>query len=288
MTKIKIDSFLYDVGSSHGSVEEAVDNIISLTKKSWETGADLVLLPEYCWCNLIQYSTPHLTLPQLADLFWMDLWPKLKDELSVEGKAVILGSVPYNLSGTELRNRSPMLISGKALFQDKLCLTPWEAHLDGGDTIEVFEFKSAKCVNLICLDSEIPATADLLKSLGDLDILFVPSATESLMGVERIARCSSARSVELGCAVVVSQLVGGLDNDFVGDNLGQNSLYLPSLTATADVRRVDERGVKKAVTQADRFEVDLELLATARANRKTTNPALVGASKKILLKTENN
>ena len=94
MTKIKIDSFLYDVGTSHGSVEGAVENIIALTKESWEAGADLVLLPEYCWCNLIQYSTPHLTLPQLADLFWRDLWPRLQAELSVEGKAVILGSVP--------------------------------------------------------------------------------------------------------------------------------------------------------------------------------------------------
>ena len=180
-----------------------------------------------------------------------------------------------------------MLISGREIFQDKLCLTPWEAHLDGGDTVEVFDFMGAKCVNLICLDSEIPATADMLKALGDLDLLFVPSATESLMGVERIARCSSARSVELGCAVIVSQLIGGLDNDFVGDNLGQNSLYLPSLTATAEVKRVDERGVEKSGTRADRFEVDLELLTVARANMKTTNPALVTASKKIILKTEN-
>lgn len=284
MTKMKIDSFLYDVGTDHGSVDAAVADIITLTKNAWANGADLVLLPEYCWCNLIQYSTPHLTLPQLASLFWGDIWPKLKAELAVEGKAVILGSVPFNLSATTLRNRSPMLISGKEIFQDKLCLTPWEAHLDGGDEIQVFEFMSAKCVNLICLDSEIPATAELLKGLGDLDVLFVPSATESLMGVERIARCSSARSVELGCAVIVSQLVGGLDNDFVGDNLGQNSLYLPSLTATAEIKRIDERGVKSEKTQSDRFEVNLGLLAEARKNKKTTNPALVKASKSIAVK----
>ncbi|PZP54624.1 MAG: hypothetical protein DI586_09355 [Micavibrio aeruginosavorus] len=212
----------------------------------------------------------------------------MKAELSVSGKAVILGSAPFILPDGKIRNRAPILVEGREILQDKLCLTPWEAHLDGGDTVEIFEFKGAKCVNLICLDSEIPATADMLKQEGGIDVMFVPSATDTMMGVERIARCSSSRAVELGAAVIVSQLVGEIDNEFIGDNVGQASLYLPSLAATDSVLRLDERGVTRSGNKAERFEIDLELLQSARRDKNTTNPALVTAEKKIFLKKHKN
>lgn len=279
-----IDSYLYDVGFNYGSVEAATADIISRTKEAWASGADMVVFPEYNWCNFMLYSASKDDLAQVSEWFWGACWDRLKSELSQAGKAVILGSAPKVMADGKVRNRTPILVEGREILQDKLCLTPWEAHLDGGNELQVFEFKGAKCVNLICLDIEIPATADLLKGIGDLDLLFVPSATETVMGVERIARCASARAVELGAAVIVSQLVGEIDNEFIGENYGQASLYLPSLAATDSVTRVDERGIKREGNKIERFEVDLDLLKVARADKKTTNPALVKASKEIVLK----
>ncbi len=282
-----IDSYLYDVGFNHGSIEAVTKDIIDRTKASWASGADMVVFPEYSWCNFMLYSSPGDALEPVAKSFWSLAWPRLKAELSQSGKAVILGSVPYVLSDGKIRNRTPMLIEGHEIFQDKLCLTPWEAHLDGGDELSLFNFKGAKCANLICLDIEIPATASMLKEEGGIDLVFVPSATETMMGVERIARCASSRAVELGAAVVVSQLVGELDNEFIGENLGQAALYLPSLAATDSVTRVDERGIVRAGHKAERFEVDLGLLRAARADTITTNPALVKTAKNLSIKLAN-
>ncbi len=283
MSKLIIDSFLYDVGALHASADAFAEDVISRTINSWDNGSDIVVLPEYIWANLMWYSSPYLDLSQWSDIFWEKYWPKLEKSLSRKGKMVVLGSVPAR-AGNKFRNRAPIIADRRIILQDKLCLTPWEAHLDGGEEINIFEFNGARIAVLICLDSEIPATADILKQNGPLDILIVPSATESLVGVERIARCSSARSVELGAAVIVSQITGGVGDDFIGDNLGQNSLYLPSLSDTADVKRIDERGVFSSGTRVDRFEVDLNLLREAAADRVNTNPALIVAQKPLSVK----
>ena len=280
MSKMIIDSYLYDVGKLHASPDAMVEDIIARTKKSWETGADIVVFPEYVWANLMWYSQPYLDLGQWADLFWGTYWPKLEQALTQKDKMVVLGSLPAR-HGEKFRNRAPVIADGQAFFQDKLCLTPWESRLDGGEEVRIFEFKGMRIVILICLDSEIPATAELLKQNGPNDLMIVPSATESMVGVERIARCSSARSVELGAAVVVSQITGGVGDAFIGNNFGQNSLYLPSLSGTAEVKRIDERGVKSGGTIIDRFELDLGLLKQAAADRVNTNPALIVAQKTL-------
>ena len=283
MSKLVVDSFLYDVGALHESPNAFVEDIITRTLSSWKSGADIVVFPEYIWANLMWYSSPHLNLGQLADLFWGTYWPEIEKKLSCKDKMVVLGSLPAR-DNSKFRNRAPIIANGRVILQDKLCLTPWENQLEGGDEIHIFEFRGAKCVVLICLDSEIPATADLLKQNGPLDLLIVPSATDSVVGVERIARCSSARSVELGAAVIVSQITGNIESEFIGDNIGQNALYLPSLSGTSDIMRIDERGVYATGTRADRFEIDLALLREVAADRVNTNPALIMAQKQISVK----
>ncbi len=287
MTKIIVDSHLCDMGTDHGSAKGFTRSIIDLTLKSWAAGADLVLFPEYTWYNLVQYRKPQMSMPELAQVFWSECWPLLIAELKVDGKAVILGSTMFEAAPGKIRNRSPMIVDGKEMFQDKLCMTPWESTLDTGDEIQLFEFKGARWVNMICLDIEIPATAALIKEAGPVDVVLVPSATQDVVGVERIARCASARSVELGAAVIVSQLVGELANDDGGVdvNMGQASFYLPSLRASESVCRIDERGLVKSGNKCERFVVDLALLRQARDDKTATNPALAEVPKKISVKS---
>lgn len=276
-----IDCITYDVGLNTGSFAGLVDDVISKTKASWESGADVVVFPEYTWVNAVQYASPMMDRHQLANAFWKNEFSKLQDALSVSGKTVVLGTVPRVQDGA-LYNTCPVFADGKFVMQDKLSLTPWEEEFTGGSTIEVFKIGALNCAALICLDSEMPDLSQVIKGYGRLDILFVPSATETMMGVERIARCSSARAVELGCAVVTCGLTGGIaDYDFIDENYGRAALYLPSLAGFENDARVVETSVESKGGKTHRFEINEDVFAKSKLKIQSTNPALVGPKKPI-------
>jgi predicted amidohydrolase len=239
------------------------------------------MFPEYTWVNAVQYASPMLDRRQLSEAFWQDAFPRLKAELCVPGKTAILGSVP-RLDGGRLYNTCPVFTDGRVLLQDKLALTPWEEEFTGGAEINIFKIGDLSCAVLICLDVEMPDLAQALKASGGLDVLFVPSATETMMGVERIARCATARSVELGCAVVTSGLTGAIaDYPFIDANFGRAALYLPSLTGLEDVQKAQETAVETAGGTAHRFTVEDVVFKKSKARILSTNPALITATQKI-------
>jgi predicted amidohydrolase len=91
------------------------------------------------------------------------------------------------------------------LYQDKLHLTPWESAFSPGDTLHLWHFAGLRIAVIICLDIEIPELSARLRD-EEVDLILCPSATETVLGVERVDRCASARAVELGCHVAVSHL----------------------------------------------------------------------------------
>jgi predicted amidohydrolase len=68
--------------------------------------------------------------------------------------------------------------------------------------LRVWEFGGVRFAVIICLDIEIPEISAKLRGRG-VDVILVPSATETILGVERVDRCASARAVELGAIVGV-------------------------------------------------------------------------------------
>ena len=73
------------------------------------------------------------------------------------GKAVVLGTVPFwDAERQELRNRAPVLVEDRMLYQDKLHLTPWESEFSPGTELRVWEFAGLRFAVVICLDIEIP------------------------------------------------------------------------------------------------------------------------------------
>jgi predicted amidohydrolase len=229
-----------------------------------------VLLPEYLWMGLEPFGSGGAG--GVHDLFWGRLWPEIERRMRHPEKAVVLGTVPWQGADGVWKNRAPILVAGRTLFQDKLCLTPWESQFEGGDVLHLWELGGIRLAALVCLDVEIPELAVLLRGAG-VDVLLVPSATETLMGVERIGRCASARAVELGCAVVVAHLVGRSASSLIDENVGRVSCYLPSQAHTApEQREWSSEIIEKGFRRAD-FDLPDRLVNLSRRKSAETNPA---------------
>lgn len=266
---MKIDAWTFDVGTT----EDHVEAVASRVEQSWDSGTDIVLFPEYSWAALPGCKDVH----EMAAMFWSTIVPQLQQRLARPGKMAVLGTAPCMVDG-ELRNRAPILLNGELVVQDKLFLTPWETQFTGGKALQLIEFAGLRIAVIICLDIEIPEFSVLLRGQG-VDLILVPSATETVLGSERITRCASARSVELGCAVVVSPLVGKCSSDLVDDNLGRLACYLPSQAAFRTVERCVESDLHVAEFHCLKSDVDFSCLKTMRRNILETNPSLISSAK---------
>ena len=281
MDTLNLDLWTCDVGAEADTPEDYAQAIAQRVLQSWDGGADVVLLPEYAWMGLERFVTGHNKVRGVADLFWNEQWPLLRMLLSRSGKAAVLGTAPCVMPDSTLRNRAPILCEGRELHQDKLRLTPWESVFKEGEALHLWKFKGATFAVLVCLDIEVPETAAVLRGKG-VDCLLVPSATESILGVERINRCASARAVELGCYVGVAHLTGFAKSDLVDQNMGGLGWYAPSQGAFVEKKREEKT---EAVLQG--FEVlsitmEQNLLRQSRANTAETNPANLTPSPLIL------
>ncbi|MFZ4766121.1 MAG: nitrilase-related carbon-nitrogen hydrolase, partial [Roseimicrobium sp.] len=240
MEPLNIDLWTFDVGVEAESPEAYAQEMASRVRQSWESGADVVVFPEYAWMGLERFVQDEDKLRGVSRLFWDVLWPELQTSLAVTGKAAVLGTVPHGHSHdgkTTLHNRAPILCEGKALYQDKLSLTPWESALSRSDTLHLWKLRGTTFAVLICLDIEVPEYAAALRGKG-VDCLLVPSATDSELGVERVGRCASARAVELCAYVGVSQLTGAADCLLVDENVGRLAWLRPSQSPFAESVRM--------------------------------------------------
>ena len=267
---LTITAWTADLGDTWETARDFANAITHRVLASWSDGADVVVLPEFLWMGLERFAGG---LQEISTLFWDTLWPEISQSLHAPDKCVVLGTVPRALSDG-IRNRAVILTDGQPHFQDKLCLTPWEKDFRRGNGIQPWSFQGWKLATLICLDVEIPEHSIALREHG-IDLLLVPSATETILGVERIARCASARAVERGCYVVVSQLVGKCESDLVDENLGRLSCYTPSQAAFRKTERIDESEVLTSGWRSRTWTLSAKALQHMRKNRIETNPALL-------------
>jgi predicted amidohydrolase len=252
--------------------------VICMVETAWDEGAELVLLPEFTWMGL----EPHVlrqvgsaTLAEVAQAFESECLPLLKERLERPGRAVVLGTVPSLTPEGRVRNRAWIVRDGAWLYQDKLHLTPWESGFEAGDVLRLWSFGGFRMAVIICLDIEVPELSARLRDSG-LDLILCPSATETLRGVERVNRCASARSVELGCHVAVSHLTGRAESELIDENIGRAAFYRPSQAAFKTLPFAEETETVSAGVA--RLEVRLEKRPLELMRRMTseTNPALLG------------
>lgn len=273
---ITLDLCTFDPGVAAKSPAAFAAAVVECVETSWDGGADLVLLPEFTWMGLEPLVEPK-SLRRVAEVFWHDLLPTLRSLLSRPGKAAVLGSVPFWDAGVGVfHNRAPILVDDRLLHQDKLHLTPWESDFAPGKELRLWEFAGMRFAVVICLDIEIPEVSARLRGAG-VDVLLVPSATETILGVERVDRCASARAVELGCIVGVSHLTGGADSGLIEENFGRTAVYFPSQSAFRETPRWIESEIFSAGVHKQRVIIEPRALEIMRRMKQETNPSLLNA-----------
>jgi len=111
------------------------------------------------------------------------------------------------------------------------------------------------------------------------DLIVVPSATENLLGVERIGRCADARAVEIGCQVGVCHLVGMTHSDWVDENVGRLAFFSPSQSPFLEVDRHLHSRIHAHGFHLMSAEIDVARLRHAREMPLETNPSRVKADR---------
>lgn len=281
MERVRIDLWTFDVGADVSSPEACAAQMTDRTLSSWDDGADIVVFPEFGWMALERFVDGPGKTEQVARLFWDGLWPGVRSALSRPGKAAVLGSAPFIDDQGALRNRAPILSEGAAIHQDKIHLTPWENEFTGGGPLSIWSFRGLRIATVICLDIEIPELSAALRGRG-VDILLVPSATETELGIERVHRCASARAVELGCYVAVSQLVGGIESELIDENVGALAVYSPSQSVFLPSCRQEAGPVLRDGCHRKSVTLDITALRAMRTLAGETNPSLFSLSPVIV------
>lgn len=198
-------------------------------------GARLLVMPEYAAEQWLAFKPEGLTtdreIPWLAGLA-PEALERLKPLPAKHGIGLLAGTMPWTVGGRQ-RNRAWLLLpDGRAVHQDKLCLTPDEQDpktwlLEPGDSVQVVQWDGLTVVTLVCLDVEMPALSSLL-ALHRPDLLLVPSMTLRRSGYARVFSCAKARAVELMCAVAVTGVVGAAPGTtWNPTNVSGNAVYMP-------------------------------------------------------------
>lgn len=275
MPTLNLRAFTFDPGLPVASPAALANTIAQHTLQAWQQDADIVLWPEYTWLALEQFTQSENPQAEAAHCFWNTLWPDLQQRLAHPNKAVVLGSTPSIAPDGSLRNRAPILAAGKTYFQDKLHLTPWESQFSPGDALQLIPFRGQRIAVLICLDIEIPELAAALRTHAP-GLILVPSATETILGMERVTRCASARAVELGCFTAVSPLVGRAPfSDLIDENLGCLAVFMPSQSPFADLPRLSMPPPLREGIHALNVTLDFDALAATRVLTGETAPFLI-------------
>jgi predicted amidohydrolase len=273
---LSIDLCTFDPGIHAKSPAAFAAEVTECVETSWDDGADVVLLPEFTWMGLEPLVEPK-SLQRVAEVFWHDLFPTLKSLLMRPGKVVVLGTAPFwDAERGVLHNRAPILVGDRILHQDKLHLTPWENAFAPGRDLRLWEFAGLRFAVVICLDIEIPEISARLRGAG-VDVVLVPSATETILGVERVDRCASGRAVELGAIVGVSHLTGKAVSELIDENVGRTAVYFPSQAAFREEPRWVEGEIRDSGVHKQRVVIDPRALEVMRRMKQETNPSQITA-----------
>ena len=271
---MKLDLRTFDVGAKAADPAAYARLVTERVEESWDAGADVVVFPEFTWMGLERFVAGPEKIRGVAGIFWDELWPGIAARLARADKAVVLGSVPFVDEGGRVRNRAPILNSGRELYQDKIHLTPWEGAFSGGGPVRVWNFRGLRVAVVICLDVEIPEISAALRGM-DLDLMLVPSATESLAGVERVGRCADARAVEIGCHVGLCHLVGRMDSELIDENIRRLAVFSPSQRAFPAADRQAPTAVFESGFHRLAATLDMAALRRCRLDPEETDPSKI-------------
>lgn len=198
-------------------------------------GAALAVFPEYGAMELASLDPE--TMSDLAGSLRTvsDMLPRV-DALHAElaarhGLHILAASAPAALADGTYVNRARLFTpGGKIGLQDKLVMTRFEReewHVSAAPTLRLFDTELGRIGVNICYDSEFPLLARAQVEAG-MELLLVPSCTDSEHGYWRVRIGSQARALEGQCYAVHSPTVGEAAwSPAVDVNRGAAAIYGP-------------------------------------------------------------
>ncbi len=224
------------------SIDAWKDKIASWVKEGAETGAELLVFPEY---GSIEQA--HALGPQVyGDL---DATLEAIAELAAERIAhhaelarrhnvhILVGSGPSKRADGRYVNATQLVApSGAVAEQHKLILTPFERNwnMAAGDEIAVFDTRIGIIATAICYDCEFPYLARAMAMAGT-EVLLVPQCTERISGHHRVRTGAMARALENQIAAVTSPTIGDAPWSAAVDfNTGAAGIFVPAEFGVSD------------------------------------------------------
>lgn len=196
-------------------------------------GAKILLFPEYGAMELASVAQVDPGDLDAATAAVSDLLPRAADTLSAlaqrHGVHIVAPSGPLRVEG-RLINRAVVLSpSGPRGHQDKLMMTPWEVspwQVSGNGPLTVFDTSLGRLAVLVCYDCEFPLLARQLIE-AEVDIILIPSATETVAGYNRVKIGAMARALEGQCFTVMSSITGPYPIAAVDVSHGAGGIFCP-------------------------------------------------------------
>ncbi|MEZ4488307.1 MAG: carbon-nitrogen hydrolase family protein [Cyanobacteriota/Melainabacteria group bacterium] len=269
---IRIASVQFPLGKIE-RFEELETQIESYFKAAKESGADLLLFPEYFSLQLVGlieerkdeakiFREVAQHSPRVLNLF--------EHHAKSYGLYAVAGSLPVN-ENNQLFNDSYLFTPDQIrLQQGKLNATSYERDLLGmscRDKLNLIDTEFGRMVINICYDIEFPEVSRVATTEG-ARIILVPSWTDDIQGFTRVRICARARCIENHIYVVQSSVVGSLGREpAVGNLYGQSAILSPA-DGIFPVGGIIKEGT---ANQDDLVvaDLDLELLDKVRAHGAT-------------------
>ncbi|HIC66225.1 MAG: carbon-nitrogen hydrolase family protein [Paracoccus sp. (in: a-proteobacteria)] len=198
-------------------------------------GADLLVFPEYGAMELASLGGRSVAGDLEASLHEVarhgDAVAALHERLTAEYDCHILAASGPAFEGGRPTNRAVLYGPGGRIgHQDKQIMTRFERDdwdVAGAPGLRVFDTALGRIGVLICYDSEFPLLARPLAEAG-MELLLVPSCTDTVAGFHRVRIGAMARALECQCVVVHAPTVGDVDwNPAIDVNHGRAAIYGP-------------------------------------------------------------
>ena len=239
-------------------------------------GAALAVFPEYGAMELAALDPS--TMGDLAGS--LDSVAALAGEVDAlhadlarrHGLHILAASMPVRV-GDSFVNRARLFApSGKMGVQDKLIMTRFEREewfVSASGPLRLFQTELGMIGINICYDSEFPLLARAQVEAG-MELLLVPSCTDSLHGYWRVRLGAQARALEGQCYAVQSPTVGAAAwSPAVDANRGAAGIYGPP-----DMGMPDDGVIAQGTVDAAQWlfgEIDLARVVDLRANGGVLN-----------------
>lgn len=239
-TSVKVASAQYPIDQP-ASLEEWRDKIARWVAEGAETGAEILVFPEYAAIEQAATFGPDVsgsleeTLKVVADLERERV--ALHAELAAQHKVhILVGSGPARKADRYVNAAQLVTPTGSVGVQEKCIMTPFERDwgMSPGSNLRVFDTAVGLISIAICYDSEFPLLVRAMAEAG-AEIVLVPSCTERVAGFHRIRTGSRARALENQIATVVSSTIGdALWSPAVDRNTGSSGIFVPSEHTVAE------------------------------------------------------